>query len=52
MPIALLRHFNFGQKRAGSETENVARLARLLFFGAAIVAIAYFGFLYLLAGRD
>jgi len=50
MSIALRRHFNPGQT-ARVEKEPVARLARILAFGAVMVAGGYFALLYLLTRR-
>lgn len=51
MPGALHRYFTSRETRAGAESEPLARLARILTFGAVVVAGAYFAFLFLLAGR-
>lgn len=51
MPIALRRHFHSGQTPARAEKETVVRLAKILAFGAVIVAGGYFAALYLLSSR-
>jgi hypothetical protein len=51
MPIALRRHFHSGQTAAGEAMEPVTRLARILTYGASIVAGGYFALLFLLTSR-
>jgi hypothetical protein len=44
-------HFTAGEARPGSTPERLARIVGAMTFGTLILAGAYFGFLYLFAGR-
>jgi len=51
MPNLLYRYFTPGGSRNGGELEPLIRLAKTLTLGAALAAVMYFAFLYLVAGR-
>ncbi len=51
MPSVLRFHFTAGETRNAGETVSVAHLAKILTVCVACGAAAYFGFLYLVAGR-
>jgi hypothetical protein len=51
MPIALRRYFHSGRTPAGAEREPMARLAKILVFGALTVTAGYFAILYFLISR-
>jgi len=51
MPIALYHYFNSLRAPAAAEKEPVVRLARILTFGALMVAGGYFTLLFALASR-
>lgn len=48
---SLHRHFTLGGRQSGGEMERLMRLTKIVTWGVAASAGAYFVFLYLIVGR-